>query len=111
MTRNIGGRRNDSRKRSASAGWRTGAVRDFLGLSEAEVAYIEFKLALARAVRAERERRGLTQVLAARRLKSSQSRLAKMEAGDRTVSVDLLVRAYFGLGGSRSGLQRVARGG
>jgi len=34
----------------------------------------------------------------AKRLKSSQSRIAKMEAADATVSVDLLLKALFALG-------------
>ena len=55
------------------------------------------------------ERHGLTQALVARQLRSSQSRVAKMEAADRTVSLDLLVRAYFGLGGTRVGMAQVVR--
>ena len=106
MTRTT--RRNDRAREAAleARGWRTGSVREFLELSEAESAYIELKLELARAVRVERERHGLTQAVAARQLRSSQSRVAKMEAADRTVSLDLLVRAYFGLGGTRAGMAR-----
>lgn len=102
-------RRNDRAREAAlqARGWRTGSVREFLGLSDAEAAYIELKLVLARALRVERERHGLTQAVAARQLHSSQSRVAKMEAADRTVSLDLLVRAYFGLGGTRAGMARV----
>jgi hypothetical protein len=40
----------------------------------------------------------LTQIKAATLLKTSQSRLARMEAGDPTVSLDLLVRGLFALG-------------
>lgn len=102
-------RRTDRDRQAAlqARGWRTGSVRDFLGLSDAEAAYIELKLLLAGALRAQRERHGLTQALAARRLRSSQSRVAKMEAADRTVSLDLLVRSYFGLGGTRASMARV----
>jgi len=101
-------RKSDRAREAAlqARGWRTGSVREFLGLSDAEAAYIELKLVLARALRVERERHGLTQAVAARQLRSSQSRVAKMEAADRTVSLDLLVRSYFGLGGTRAGMAR-----
>jgi len=79
-------------------GWRVGSAKDFLGLSPEEAALVEIRLALSQALRARRMAHGLTQGELARRLKSSQSRVAKMEAGDKTVSVDLLVKALFSLG-------------
>jgi len=79
-------------------GWRVGSAKDFLGLSPEEAALVEIRLALSQALRARRMAHRLTQGELARRLKSSQSRVAKMEAGDKTVSVDLLVKALFSLG-------------
>ena len=78
--------------------WRVGSVADFLGLSAAEAAFIETKLALSRSLRDRRTAEGLSQAGLAKRLRSSQSRVAKMEAGDPTVSVDLLLRALYALG-------------
>ena len=86
------------RSRLEARGWRVGSAKDFLGLSPEEAALVETRLALSQALRSRRVANGLTQGELARRLKSSQSRVAKMEAGDKTVSVDLLMRALFSLG-------------
>lgn len=86
------------RTRLEARGWRVGSTKDFLGLSPEEAALVETRLALSQALRARRMAHRLTQGELARRLKSSQSRVAKMEAGDKTVSVDLLVKALFSLG-------------
>jgi len=92
--------------RLESVGWKVGSAREFLGLTDAEAAVVEFKLELAKALREQRARRKMTQEEAGRVLGSSQSRVAKMEAGDPSVSIDLLVRALFKLGGSRQDLVR-----
>ena len=86
------------RKRLESAGWKIGTVKDFLDLSSEESAYIELKLQLAKNLQKRRIEKKLTQTEVARMLKSSQSRVAKMEAGDPTVSVDLLIRSLLTLG-------------
>ncbi len=81
-------------------------VHEFLGLTSAEMALIDMKVALARALKALRRHRRLTQAQVAKRLGSSQSRVAKMEAGDSSVSMDLLVRSLFALGASKGDLAR-----
>jgi hypothetical protein len=96
----------EKKKRLEAAGWRVGTVSEFLGLTDEEEALIELKLDLARAVRTERVRRRLTQEELGKLLGSSQSRVAKMEAGDPTVSIDLLVRSLLRLGASRRDLVR-----
>jgi len=98
---------NSKQKRLEAAGWRVGKAAEFLGLSAAEELFVEIKLALANAVRARRTKLGLTQAGLARRMRSSQSRVAKLEAGDRTVSIDLLVHALVKLGATRKQLARV----
>lgn len=95
------------KKRLATAGWRVGTASEFLGLSATEERFVEIKLALADAVRARRTKLGLTQAELGLRMHSSQSRVAKMEAGDRTVSIDLLVHALVSLGVTRRQLARV----
>lgn len=75
-----------------SAGWKIGSVADFLELSPEEASFIEMKLSLARNLRLRRQRRKLTQTQLAKLLNSSQSRVAKMEAADASVSLDLLIR-------------------
>jgi len=89
------------RARLEAAGWRVGSAEDFLGLSPAEVVYVEMKLALARQLRERRQRRKLSQTQLAKVLGSSQSRVAKMEAADPTVSADLLIRSLLTLGSTR----------
>ena len=86
------------RKRLEARGWRVGTASDFLGLSAEEPALVEMKVRLSQALRARREARGLSQVALAKRLRSSQSRVAKMEAADQTVSIDLLLRGLVVLG-------------
>jgi predicted XRE-type DNA-binding protein len=100
-----------SRKRARleAAGWTVGSVQDFLGLSEAEALLIELKLSLSSALRDQRKRRHLSQAQLAKRLRSSQSRVAKMEAGDPSVSMDLLVRSLLALGANSKDLARAIR--
>ena len=99
--------RNAKKKRLEAAGWRVGSAADFLDLTPEEAEFLELKLALARALRALRERHGWTQVEVARRLASSQSRMAKMEAADASVTLDLIVRALLVLGASRKDVARI----
>ena len=86
------------RKRLKAAGWRTGTGAEFLGLDEQEAALVDLKLSLVEAVRRSRRTHGLSQVELAKRMRSSQSRIAKIEAGDASVSLDLIVRALLATG-------------
>jgi DNA-binding XRE family transcriptional regulator len=93
-------------KRLESAGWKVGTTDDLLNLSSEESAYIELKLQLAKNLQKRRIEKRLTQTAMARILKSSQSRVAKMEAGDPTVSIDLLIRSLLVLGANPKALLR-----
>ena len=86
------------RKNLEADGWKVGSAAEFLNLSDEEVAYIELKLELAKRLKAARIRCRLTQKELAMRIDSSQSRVAKMEVGDRSVSLDLLVKSLLALG-------------
>lgn len=88
----------EKQRRLEEAGWAVGTASEFLELSEEESRYVEMKLSLAAAVRELRERQALTQTALARTLGSSQSRVAKMEAADRSVSMDLMVRSLLRIG-------------
>jgi predicted XRE-type DNA-binding protein len=90
----------EKKKRLENSGWAVGDAGDFLELSTEEALFIDLKLALAAGVKELREKRGLTQSALAARLGSSQSRVAKMEAGDHSVSLDLLVRSLLSIGAS-----------
>ncbi|MGD9331536.1 MAG: helix-turn-helix domain-containing protein [Desulfobacterales bacterium] len=96
-----------NKKRQLEAkGYKVGDAEDFLGLSAEESAYIDLKMALSQALAQRRKRRRLTQVELARKLNSSQSRVAKMEKGDPTVSVDLLVKALLAMGATRRSIAK-----
>jgi ribosome-binding protein aMBF1 (putative translation factor) len=98
---------NDSkRKRLEAKGWKLGDTQEFLELADEEMALIEMKLALGRDLKERRQQKRLSQAAFARRISSSQSRVAKMEAGDATVSMDLLIRSLLALGVSRNQLAR-----
>ena len=99
------------RAKLETAGWVVGSVKEFLGLSAADAALIEMKLALSRSLRERRNRQGLSQVQLAERPQSSQSRGAKMEAGDPSVSMDLLVSSLLLLGASSADLANAIKGG
>ena len=92
------------RKRLTAAGWRVGSATEFLRLSQVEAALVEVRVALGGFVRAVRSRANLTQAELAERLESSQSRVAKLEAGSPDVSLDLLVSAALVAGASRAEL-------
>lgn len=72
-----------------------GSAREFPGLSDEEAAFVELKLTLSASLKKCRTSRGLSQSELAKRLRSSQSRVAKMEASDPAVSLDLLIRALL----------------
>jgi DNA-binding XRE family transcriptional regulator len=93
-------------RRLEKQGWKVGSADEFLELNPQESAYVELKLALSRSLQERRRRKRLTQEQLARLIKSSQSRVAKMEAGDPTVSIDLLVRSLLALGTSSKALAR-----
>lgn len=89
-----------NRKRLEAAGWKVGSVDEFLGLSPEESAYIEMKLALSHTLRQHRLHNKLSQIELAKLVHSSQSRIAKMEAGDPSVSIDLIMKSLLALGAS-----------
>ena len=93
-------------KRLRAAGWKTGDASDFLQLSDEEVMLVELKLTLSDAIKHSRQKHGLSQIELARKMGSSQSRVAKIEAGDPSVSLDLIMRAFFATGATRRELQR-----
>ena len=95
-----------TKKKLEAAGWEAGDAKDFLGLSDAEAEFIDLKLALAQDLRTRRVARHLNQTQVARILGSSQSRVAKMEAADPSVTIDLLIKSLFRLGAERKDLAR-----
>jgi DNA-binding XRE family transcriptional regulator len=95
------------RKKLEAKGWIFGDASDFLDLSPEETQFIELKLALKDSLKAERLKQNITQVELAKMIGSSQSRVAKMEAGDPSVSVDLLLKALLTLGVTKKQLSKI----
>lgn len=90
-------------------GWAVGDAAEFLDLNPQEAQFVELKLALAAGVRQMREQRGITQAALAEQLGSSQSRVAKMEAGDRSVTVDLMMRSLLAIGATPGEIARLIK--
>jgi len=99
--------RAEKRKRLEARGWKVGTAKELLRLSDEEAAYIELRLKLAQGLKARRSAKGFTQNDLAKAVHSSQSRVAKMEAGDPTVSLDLLVKSLLALGASSRELAQI----
>jgi DNA-binding XRE family transcriptional regulator len=103
----------DKRKleRLQARGWKVGGADEFLGLTPQEAAFVEVRLALSDNVRKMRVQKKISQVRLAKLLGSSQSRVAKIEAGDSTVSVDLMFRSLLALGASKKDLAKIISSG
>ena len=99
--------RNDKKEKLQRAGWKVADAKEFLGLTEAEAALVDVRVSLARELKRRRLKRNLSQAALARRIRSSQSRVARMEAGDPSVSIDLLIRSLFTAGSTSSDIGRV----
>ena len=93
--------------RLEARGWKVAGIEEFLGLSKEEAVFVEMKLALARCLRELRMRRNLSQSQVAELIGSSQSRVAKMESGDPTVTIDLMLRSVLAMGASPRQVGRV----
>jgi predicted XRE-type DNA-binding protein len=100
----------EKRARLEAHGWKVGSTEEFLGLTPEETSYIELRLKLSDAVRDLRKKKHLTQTQLAEMLQSSQSRVAKAEAADETVSLDLLIRSLLALGVTDKDLAEVITG-
>lgn len=94
-----------------AAGWKVGSADEFLGLTPEESAYIEMKLALSHTLRQRRLNNKLSQFELAKMVHSSQSRIAKMEAGDPSVSIDLIMKSLLALGASPKDVAKAISGG
>ncbi len=99
--------KNSKKEKLKAAGWKTGSADDFLDLSKEESEFVQFKLILSSYLKAKRIHKKFSQIDLAKHVKSSQSRVAKMESGDHSVSVDLLIHSLFALGATRKELAKV----
>lgn len=96
--------RKAKQERLKAKGWQIGSADDFLELTPEESAYVDLKLRLSDSLRKRRAQEKLSQKELAKLVKSSQFRVAKMESGDPTVSLDLLIKTLLALGASDTDL-------
>jgi hypothetical protein len=87
-----------------AAGFVSGDAADFLDLTPEEISLVELRIMVGQATRRRREAQQLTQKQVAVKIKSSQSRVAKIEAGAADVSLDLIFRGFFAVGGQLTDL-------
>jgi ribosome-binding protein aMBF1 (putative translation factor) len=99
--------KKEKTQRLKESGWIETTPQEFLELTPEETAYIELKLQLSHSLRERREMLNLSQQALAEKLESSQSRVSKMEAGDPTVSLDLLIRSLLSMGTTPAELGRI----
>jgi DNA-binding XRE family transcriptional regulator len=97
--------KTDKLERLRADGWKVGTAEGFLQLSEEERRLVDLKVSLSGAVKKSRMKHKLSQIDLAQRMKSSQSRIAKIEAGDPSVSLDLIVRALIASGATTRDIQ------
>lgn len=97
------------KKRLEAAGWRVGDASDFLELTAAESELVDIKTRLAKALQEKRDKAGLTQAELAKKLGTSQPRVASMLAA-REVSIDLLVKALLVLGADATEVAKALAG-
>lgn len=95
------------RERLEKAGWQVGDAQEFLNLSDAEMALVDVRVSLARDLRRRRKEKKISQATLAKRIGSSQSRVAKMEAGDPSVTIDLLMRTLLSTGSTPAEIAKV----
>ncbi len=95
------------RQKLEAAGWKVGTTSDFLGLTQEEAALLEMKLSLAKSLTERRKKVKLTQTQLAAMIGSSQSRVAKMEVADHSVSFDLFFRSLLSLGATSKEIGKI----
>jgi DNA-binding XRE family transcriptional regulator len=95
------------RRRLEEAGFQVGTVADFLGLTPPQSELLEIRLALTRAIRKQREARGLSPYQLAEKIGVTEAQFVKVEVGDPHASIDLLVKALVASGMTRRELAAV----
>jgi transcriptional regulator with XRE-family HTH domain len=101
---------SDKRKALEAAGWRFGDAADFLKMTHEERQLLDARVEAAVAVRRQREAQKLSQEQLARRIKTSQPRIAKIERAASDVSLDQILRAFAAAGG-RIAVKQVGQSG
>ncbi len=99
----------DEKKQSklVTKNWKIGESRDYLKIDSEEMALIELKVSLGNTLKNKREQKEITRSQLAESLHASQSIIEKMETGDPSVSVNLLIDSLLSLGLSKDELAKL----
>lgn|SRR5690554_3719955 len=100
----------EKRKQLEEKGYKVGSAAEFLNLTPEEEVYIEIRLEISQLVKSQRTKKGISQEQLAQAIGSSQSRIAKMEAGDFGISLDLMIKALINLGTSKKQIRKLLGG-
>jgi len=68
---------------------------------------VNIKVALAKRAKSMRQEKNITQQRLAKLIGSSQSRVAKLEVADRSVSMELLIRSLVTMGATQSQIGKI----
>lgn len=98
------------RKELEEKGFKVGSAGEFLELTPEEESYIDIRLDIRDLVKSQRNKNGWTQQQLAESICSSQSRIAKLEAGDPGISLDLMIKALLQLGTSKKEIGKMLEG-
>ena len=85
-------------KRGKGKTWVETDVEELLDLSAQDLVIVEFRAALAGALQQARGRQRLTREKAAKVIGTSQAQVARMEAGQSSITIDRLIKALTALG-------------
>lgn len=98
------------RKELEQKGFKIGSTGDYLELTPEEESYIDIRLDIRDLLKSQRTKKGWTQQQLADSIGSSQSRIAKLEAGDPGISLDLMFKALLQLGTSKKEIGKMLEG-
>ncbi len=98
------------RKKLKGKGFKIGSAAEFLDLTSEEESYIEIRLDISHLIKLQRTKKGLTQQELADAIGSSQSRIAKMESGDPSTSLDLMIKTLLNLNVSKQDIGKLLEG-
>ena len=103
--------KSSNKKKLEATGCKVASVDEFLGLSDSEMMLVNMKAALSKKVKIIRQRKPLSQERLAKLVGSSQSRIAKMESADYSVSIELFIKTLASMGESRAKIGKVVGSG
>lgn len=97
-------------KKLEAAGWTVGDAADFLGLTPEEAQLVAIRARLSRALRQRRRDLRWNQTTLARKIGTSQARIAKAEGARAGISIDFFIQALVATGADGKMIGRIVGG-